>query len=766
MNARIRIKALIASGTLCAMALVAAPAEAAGTPDADAWLAGQLSNGLIHNDQYSFDDYGLTLDVLMALQESGAQKSKQGAIVSAIRSNIKQYVYNYPNTAASDGVYAGSAAKALVAAQGAGNAGTSFGGIDLVSTVENTVEPSGADKGRLMDRDVADYSDPSKTVDYSNLLYQAYGLQALAKAHSPQVDDVRDFLLKQQCSPGYFRLYYTSCAADTDATAIAVRAMNAAKDDGVTGLEGAISKATDWLAGEQRSDGSFGGGESTPDSNANSTGLAASVLGADGHLAAAKKAALWIYRIQAGSASGTKLAKDAGAVALGPDQFAAGTKAGITTTTQDEWRRATAQAALGLVYLDPDSIPATVVDRVVIKVPEPLVRTVTGAATVINAPATVPVNADSSAGRLGQYIAGQFSNGDHIEVKDGSNTFVSYDLTADAALALRQLGQQSKFADRTTAFLFDKGSIDAYAHGAPYEKGASYTDALAKLVIAGTLAKKTDPKVLTGLADELAGLQQADGSFVDVGKYPDRGNGTQRQATAALALLMVGDSGPSGKAVAYIEKSRCADGAFPTSLGKACTVSDPAPTGWALQALNAVAADDRDGATLADVPQGWDSDRSAVIAGAAEALRSVVHVDGSIDGAGPAAIAAVAAGRQSAGLDTRATTLLLGKLQKKDGGLPSTVTGKKSSLAPSLDSAPAIAASSWLGTPGTGLTSGVSLPLDRPAIAKTSAPGASANDDFVISRPVAYAGGGLLGLVLLGALGLGVAGLRRKGASV
>lgn len=763
-----KIRITLAASALFAMTLVASPAQATISPsatDAGTWLAGQLTGGLIHNDQYGFDDYGLTLDVLMALQEADTQGPKQGAIVSAIGANIKQYVYNYPNTAPSDGVYAGSAAKALVAVQAAGKNGASFGGIDLVSTVENTVETSGADKGRLKDRDVAGYPDPSVPADYSNLLYQAYGLQGLAAAHSSAVDDVRDFLLKQQCGPGYFRLYYDACKADTDATSIAVRAMTAAKADGVTGLDGALSKATSWLVGQQRKDGSFGGGESTPDSNVNSTGLASSALVLRGKTAAAEKAAAWIYALQVKPTTAGKLAHEDGAVALAKDGFDAGLADGITSATSDQWRRATSQAIYGLIHLDPATIDEKIVDRVKIVVPKPLVRTVTGAAPVVNAAEDVPVGADSAAGRLGQYLAGQFSNGDHIEVKNDGTTFVDYDLTAAATLALRQLGQQAKFADRATAFLLDKASVRAYAHGAPYEKKASYADPLAKLLIAGKLAGKTDAKTAVGLAGDLAGLQQADGSFVDAGKYPDRGNATERQATAALALRMAGNGAAADKAVAYIEKSQCKDGSFPRQLGKPCGASDPAATGWALQAINAVATDDRTG-SLADAPRGWDPAHSQVVVKAADSLRSSVQVDGSVDGADLIDTAAVSAGRQAAGLDASATAHFLMSLQKKDGGLPETVGGKKSVLGASVGVAPALSATSWLSTPGSGLVSAVSLPLGQPVAAHQASHDSAKSDDFTVARPVAYAGGGVLALIVLAALGLGTVGLRRSGRRV
>lgn len=770
MKLHTRLTAVFAAATLCSLTLVASPAQAAVSPsatDSGTWLAGQLTNGLMHNPNFGgFDDYGLTLDTLMALQEADTRGPAQNAIVTAMSKNIKNYVFNFPSSGPGDGVWAGSAAKSLVAVQAAQKDAASFGGVDLVATVEGTVESAGADKGRLKDRGIPNFGTPGSFDDYSNLLYQAYGLQGLADAKSAKVSDVRDFLLKQQCKAGYFRLYFDACKADTDATAIAVRAMMAAKTDGVGGLEPALKKATMWLVGQQRSDGSFGGGELTSGSNTNSTGLAASALALRGKTSLARKAAAWIYTIQVKPSMSGKLASEQGAVALSADSFKAGQSGGITATTQDEWRRATTQASYGLIHLDPSTINTRTVTKIIR--PRPIVRTVKGATVAAPAATTEAAQiaeATTPAAKLGQYVSGQLTNGDHIEVKKGSDTFVDYDLTARAVLGLRQLGQQSSLADRTTKFLFDKESIAAYAHGAPYEKNVSYAGPLAKLIIAGSVATKTDSKLLKSLADELSGLQQTDGSFKDKGKYADRIGDPQRQVFATIALRMAGDGAAADKAVGFIEKSHCDDGGFGTSFGVVCTISDPAATGWALQALGAVdAADLPASSMLADLPDGWDADRVTTIEAAARSLRSVVHVDGSVDGAdGSPSIpttAAVAAGRQTAGFDTGSAARFVASRQLKNGGLG----GKTSDLDVSLEAAPAIGASSLMAMARSNLSGGLSFPLTPAPVADATAPRElnKTSDDFAISRPAAYAGGGVLGVLILVSLGIGIAGLTRK----
>ena len=754
-----RAAALAAAGALCAITLSPVTAEATVSPsatDAGKWLAGELEDGLINSDsEYgTFTDYGLLLDVLFALQAADTQGPAQDAIVSALRKNVLNYIsssYDAPEAR-----YAGASAKLLVAAQEAGKNPTSFGGQNLVETVEKSV----TDSGRVKDQN-------TNFDDYANMLGESFALESLAEAKSAKVASVRDFVRAQQCGNGSFPLKFDDCdKGSVDATAVAVDSMIAAKADGTSGLENTIEDAVRWLGDQQGSDGSFGSDEDLPSSNSNSTGLAARALAETGKTAAARKAAAWMFDIQATAANaGDKLKGDLGAVAVGPVQFSDGYAKGIEKFSRGEWVRATAQAILGLIHLDPNTIQTRVVEKRV-EVPGPVVRTntITGgnaANVVVTGGEKIADEAETPQGKLGQFLASKLSNGDHVEVKDGDDKFVDYDLTADTALALRQLGEQSKLADRITKFLLDKDSIGAFAYGAPYEKKAVYVEPMAKLIIAASLVSKPDSAKIDALAGELVVLQNADGAFVDDGKYADESNGMERHVLAVLAALMAGEGEVADKGIAYLESVQCEDGGFPATLATGCAKGDPAATGWALQALNARSDDARaDDERLEAVPTGWDKGRASRIASAISSLHQQVRVDGAVvDDEGVTSLertAAVVAGRQAVGLDTRAAAQVLAGAQVADGGLPKSANDKQGNLAVTVASAPGIAGSSWLSTSRSGLTNAVTLPLIdvdgvRPAAQQTANAG-----EISIPRWAAYGGAALLAALLLGALVLAI----------
>lgn len=318
----------------------AAPADRTGR-----WLEGQLTKGLIHNDEFAFDDYGLTADTGIALAELGGH----GKAVKQIRTALAKKVDSWTTGVdfGSSDIYAGSTAKAVVLAQSVGADPKSFGGVNLVKRLNNRVSAKHGIAGRIQDKTSSD--------DYANTLGQAFAAGGLSAARSAKAPAVVGFLLAQQCDAGYFRLYFAPASAkdqtctgaakkdrapDTDATAIALIQLQSIKDPSAK-VERAIKAGVRWLGRTQKSNGSFGGGPTTAAPNANSTGLAASALGLAGGCKPAVRAARWISKLQLKN----------GAIAYDVKALRTAQREGITVTTADQWRRASAQAAPGLGYL-------------------------------------------------------------------------------------------------------------------------------------------------------------------------------------------------------------------------------------------------------------------------------------------------------------------------------------------------------------------------------------------------------------------------------
>ncbi|NYD42530.1 prenyltransferase/squalene oxidase repeat-containing protein [Nocardioides panaciterrulae] len=327
--------------------------DTAAVASGAAWLAAQAPHGIVHNDQYDVDDQGLSVDVALALQAVGQQDDTVRQVGDHLASNIKAYVAPGYGTLTS----AGSTAKAAVLAEAMDEDPTDVGGLDLVSRLEGTVAGSGAATGR-----VEDQLDPKQkgAADYANTIAQAYAVLALDGAHSDAAGDATTYLLQQQCPDGWFRLDLPApeakdqgCAADpksspdVDATAFAVRALHGSDDPKAAA---AVQRAVSWLERVQAADGSFGGAPVGQDPNSNSTGLAGWVLGDLGETDAAEQAATWLAGRQLRDCPGTAKA-DVGAVAYDDAALSAAASKGITPKTQDQFRRASAQAVPALQWL-------------------------------------------------------------------------------------------------------------------------------------------------------------------------------------------------------------------------------------------------------------------------------------------------------------------------------------------------------------------------------------------------------------------------------
>jgi len=365
-----------------------APASAALDPKpaeaAAGWLAGELTGGRSLNEDSEFYDYGLTVDTWFALDAAGTEAKKRRAIVRALKDHVEDYITPFGSRSA------GATAKLLVLAKQADARPRHFGGVDLVKRLRSQISSGGADDGRVAD---------DAEMDYANTIGQAFAVTGLARIGSPS-KAATEFLLKQQCGKGFFRLIdgdattnpKLTCAGgkeegnsdpDVDATAYALKALLVAKRAGTSGVGSAIKDAVQWLLSVQGASGAFGGAGPTSGANSNSTGLAGDALAAAGKDGAAADAARCLRRRQVPTGVGGELRGEGGTVAYNEKAYRVGKANGITKKTSDQWRRATAQATLGLTHLPLAPEPEAVTAPEDARVERPWAYATTGAAIAV-----------------------------------------------------------------------------------------------------------------------------------------------------------------------------------------------------------------------------------------------------------------------------------------------------------------------------------------------------------------------------------------------
>ncbi|WP_300401029.1 prenyltransferase/squalene oxidase repeat-containing protein [Nocardioides sp.] len=354
---------------LSTLAFVPAAPSSAAEPDPTPvsngvdWLAGQLTDGLMHNDQFDFDDLGLSTDTGLAMAYLD-ETDTAGDIADALAPRITEY-YTY-DVGNSDGplvgthVSAGSLAKAAAFVDAAGDDPTDFGGHDLIAELEDRVSTEPGTEGRIGD---VFFPDEAFEADFSNTLGQSFAVNALDAEGSVLTDSATDFLLAQQCEEGFFRLSFAApdaadqtcdgdaaSSASTDVTALAVLNLASQSDD--TDIQAAIDTALAWLDDTQGADGSFGSDGEITTPNANSTGLAGWALGDAGETDAATAAAVWLRQHQADDFGPctTGLTAETGAIAYDDAALSTGRSEGLDVAVQDQFRRGTAQALPALLW--------------------------------------------------------------------------------------------------------------------------------------------------------------------------------------------------------------------------------------------------------------------------------------------------------------------------------------------------------------------------------------------------------------------------------
>lgn len=323
-----------------------APGRALAQDAADWLVEEELQDGLVVNDEFGTPDYGATVDAIYALKAIEYDDAAITEMTDAVTAGAEEYVT--PEGA----VWAGNAGKVVTLVTDAGGDPSDVGGLDALATLEART----ADSGRT--------SDKSEFGDYANSLGQAWAVQGLMNAGSPEADAALDHLLMQQCEAGFLRQGFSapkakdqSCdaaggSASTDATALFVVLMHD-ETEGDEELAAAVDAAVAHLVAEQSGDGSFVGGSELP-ANANSTGLAGWALQVTGEDEAATAAAEWVRSHQLSECEGA-VADDTGAVAYDDAALAAAGSKGLTKKTSYQWRLATAQAMPALLAAPEDA---------------------------------------------------------------------------------------------------------------------------------------------------------------------------------------------------------------------------------------------------------------------------------------------------------------------------------------------------------------------------------------------------------------------------
>ncbi|WP_434740098.1 cell wall anchor protein [Micromonospora sp. SH-82] len=342
--------------------LVATPhgavATSAAARDGATWLADEFTDGTLPGP-FGGVDWGLSIDGVLALAATGAAPATRAAATARIAANVRSY-NSYDDYGIEGFTDGGATAKLLYLATATGADPRDFGGHDLRAETLSLVAAAdtGHQHGRITSRTTeATGPDASNTFDQS---FTVLGLTRSGEVAQPTVD----FLVRQQCRAGGFRLYpdadggpSPSCddqstpTLDVDSTAMAVQALLAAAEGGATGAAESARRGADWLATQQHTDGSFGGSGPTTGANSNSTGLAGQALAAAGRSSEAARAATALTALQVTAATGGAAAAEAGAIAYNTDAHAAAVGQGIADNDKDQWRRATAQAILGLAQV-------------------------------------------------------------------------------------------------------------------------------------------------------------------------------------------------------------------------------------------------------------------------------------------------------------------------------------------------------------------------------------------------------------------------------
>jgi hypothetical protein len=289
---------LTAPAVLLATPGTADAAETRNRADAAAgWLGRQLDGDshlmtVTFNGQ-QFPDYGLTADVVLALDSAKVGRRAARQATGALRA----HVLDYTGGGVATEHYAGAYAKLLLVATAQGADATAFGGgprKDLVAGLR-ALECGTPARSDCAATDKGRFSDVTQFDDFSNTIGQSLALIGLERATQRGASRAAvSYLLGQQCANGGFPETFGAvpCRPSVDATGFAVQALTTV---GGPAAGAAAAAAGRWLKLKQHDNGSFSGNGVR---NANSTALAAQALTALGRDKAAADARGFLRSLQ------------------------------------------------------------------------------------------------------------------------------------------------------------------------------------------------------------------------------------------------------------------------------------------------------------------------------------------------------------------------------------------------------------------------------------------------------------------------------------
>ncbi|GGI09143.1 S-layer homology domain-containing protein [Egicoccus halophilus] len=224
----------------------------------------------------------------------------------------------------------------------------------------------------------------------------------------------------------------------------------------------------------------------------------------------------------------------------------------------------------------------------------------TAVAQTADTPAPAPV-AETASDAAGAWLAGQLVEGERIETTFDGSSYVDHGLTADTVYALAGAGVAG--ADITAATDWLATQVVQYAGDGEEE---AYAGATAKLIlVAETAGRDATDFGGVNLVERLQDRQDVLGRYRDVSPWGDYSN-VLTQSLALIALERATDEGPSDAAVELLVDTACENGGYPSSFPTDTCTSDVDATGFAVQALLAVGADD-----AADAAVDWLLDEQA-----------------------------------------------------------------------------------------------------------------------------------------------------------